>query len=266
MVVVVEAFTFRNGGFPLISPTVLQAPSPRKQDKKPSGLGWTLKKKGRGVVCRWWRRSIHRANTGIGVRVHRNWVGSTGRNWVKGDPEVESITRMCFATPSEREPMIVKSLFLFDCPRVRIETSPHVRWRVENEPHINGRRELAWACKSNLIVWLKKERELLVSVAKLEVMKEGLSQVKDVLTPRSIGHKEVRHQESLVQKKLTKTLGHSSQCLFTLLFFYLYGHVRDIEVDVRGGVYRCGSENDLCLCMGRIVHLGFSSLYGKQQG
>ncbi|KAM1424712.1 hypothetical protein ACFX1X_017404 [Malus domestica] len=92
--------------------------------------------------------------------------------------------------------------------------------------------------QSNLIVWLKNERELPVSVAKLEVMKEGLSQVKDVLTPRSIGHKEVRHQESLVQKKLTKTLGHSSQCLVTLLFFYLYGHVRDIEVDVSGGVYR----------------------------
>ncbi|KAB2621666.1 hypothetical protein D8674_023848 [Pyrus ussuriensis x Pyrus communis] len=106
---------------------------------------------------------------------------------------------------------------------------------------------------NDLIDWLKNEMELLVSVAKLEVMKEGLSQVKDVLTDRSIGHKEVRHQESLVQKKLTKTLGHSSQCSFTLLLYYLYGHVRDIEVDVRGGVYRRGSENDFCLCMGRIV-------------
>ncbi|CAN6540260.1 unnamed protein product [Malus baccata var. baccata] len=96
---------------------------------------------------------------------------------------------------------------------------------------------------NDLIDWLKNERELLVSVAKLE----------DVLTDTSTGHKEVRHQESLVQKKLTKTLGYSSKCLFALMLYYLYGHVRDIEVDVRGGVYSCGSENDFCLCMGRIV-------------
>ncbi|KAM1970351.1 hypothetical protein ACFX16_017446 [Malus domestica] len=38
---------------------------------------------------------------------------------------------------------------------------------------------------NDLIDWLKNERELLVSVAKLEVMKEGLSQVQDVLTDRS---------------------------------------------------------------------------------
>ncbi|CAL8996858.1 unnamed protein product [Prunus brigantina] len=106
---------------------------------------------------------------------------------------------------------------------------------------------------NDLIDCLKNERELLLYVVKLEVLKEGLSQIKDVLTDRSIGHKEVRHQESLVQKKLTKTLGHSSKCLFTLLLYYLFGHVRDIEVDVRGGVYSSGSENDFCLCMGRIV-------------
>ncbi|KAM0968790.1 hypothetical protein ACFX13_017394 [Malus domestica] len=41
--------------------------------------------------------------------------------------------------------------------------------------------------------------------------------------------------------------------LFTLLLYYLYGHVRYIELDVRGGVYSCGSENDFCLCMERIV-------------
>ncbi|KAB2619125.1 hypothetical protein D8674_014994 [Pyrus ussuriensis x Pyrus communis] len=146
-----------------------------------------------------------------------------------------------------------------------IEISPHLRWRVENESHVDRRMGLAWACKEVGQLSILPNG-FMVGASKLEVMKEGLSQVKDVLTPRSIGHKEVRHQESLVQKKLTKTLGHSSQCLFTVLFFYLYGHVRDIEVDVCGGVYRCGSENDLCLCMGRIVHLGFSSLYGKQQG
>ncbi|KAM1013680.1 hypothetical protein ACFX13_044361 [Malus domestica] len=106
---------------------------------------------------------------------------------------------------------------------------------------------------SDLIDWLKNERRLLTSVEKLEVMKEGLCQIKDVLTDRSIGHKELRHQESLVQKKLTKTLGHSSKCLFTLLLYYLYGRVGDIEVDMRGGIYSRGSGDDFFLCMARIV-------------
>ncbi|KAM5564538.1 hypothetical protein ABKV19_018894 [Rosa sericea] len=105
---------------------------------------------------------------------------------------------------------------------------------------------------NDLIDCLKNDRELLLYVTKLEVMKEGLSQIKDVLVDKSIGFKEVRHQESLVQKKLSKTLGHSSQCLFTLLLYYLYGHVRDIEVDLSGGLYSI-SDKSLCLCMGRIV-------------
>ncbi|XP_004291474.1 PREDICTED: uncharacterized protein LOC101291399 [Fragaria vesca subsp. vesca] len=105
---------------------------------------------------------------------------------------------------------------------------------------------------NDLIDCLKDDRELLLYVTKVEVMKEGLSQIKDVLVDKSIGFKEVRHQESLVHKKLSKTLGHSSKCLFTLLLYYLYGHVRDIEVDLSGGLYSI-SDKSLCLCMGRIV-------------
>jgi hypothetical protein len=105
---------------------------------------------------------------------------------------------------------------------------------------------------NDLIGCLKSERELCFLVAKLEIMKEGLSQIRDVLIDKSIGYKEARHQESLVQKKLSKTLGHSSKCLFTLLLYYLYGHVRDIEVDLCGGIYSIG-ENRFCLCMGRIL-------------
>ena len=64
---------------------------------------------------------------------------------------------------------------------------------------------------------------------------------------------EVSHQESLVQKKLSKTLGHSSKCLFTLLLYYLYGQVRDIEVDLCGRIYSTGGENRFCLYMGKIL-------------
>ncbi|KAH7524697.1 hypothetical protein FEM48_Zijuj06G0147100 [Ziziphus jujuba var. spinosa] len=106
---------------------------------------------------------------------------------------------------------------------------------------------------NDLIEYLKSEKELIFHVTKLEVMKEGLCQIKDVLIDKSIGYKEVRHQESLVQKKLSKTLGYSSKCLFTLLSYYLYGHVRDIEIDICGGIYSSGGENRFYLCMGRIL-------------
>ncbi|CAN6540259.1 unnamed protein product [Malus baccata var. baccata] len=200
---------------------------------------------------------------------------------------------VCFGTPSEREPVIVKSLSPVAQPHIRTVAlgevlnglkseldyldylSSGLKFLADTSTSVSCEHDFSsWTSLSpakvidscglqkwehvlemfnDLIDWLKNERELLVSVAKLEVTKEGLSQVKDVLTDTSTGHKEVRHQESLVQKKLTKTLGYSSKCLFALMLYYLYGHVRDIEVDVRGGVYSCGSENDFCLCMGRIV-------------
>ncbi|KAG2709802.1 hypothetical protein I3843_05G234300 [Carya illinoinensis] len=105
---------------------------------------------------------------------------------------------------------------------------------------------------NDLIDCLKSEKDLCLLLVKLEVMKEGLSQIKDVLIDKSIGYKEARHQESLVQKKLSKTLGHSSKCLFTLLLYYLCGHVRDIEVDICGGIYSI-DEDRFCLCMGSIL-------------
>lgn len=106
---------------------------------------------------------------------------------------------------------------------------------------------------NDLINCLRNESEFFLHVTKLEVMKEGLLQIKDVLIDKSIGYKEIRHQESLVQKKLSKTLGHSSQCLFTLLLYYLYGSVRDIEVELCGGVYGSDDGNKFSLCMGKIL-------------
>lgn len=105
----------------------------------------------------------------------------------------------------------------------------------------------------DLVNCLSDESELAFHVSKLEVMKEGLYQIRDVLIDKNIGYKENRHQEYLVQKKLTKTLGHSSRCLFTLLLYYLYGTVTDMEVEVRGGVHAVGSGNKFCLYMGKIL-------------
>ncbi|KAL2548641.1 hypothetical protein Fot_10171 [Forsythia ovata] len=105
----------------------------------------------------------------------------------------------------------------------------------------------------DLINCLSDEKRLILHVRKLEVMKEGLYQIRDVLMDKNIGYREVRHQENLVQKKLTKALGHSSLCLFTLLLYYLYGCVKDIEVEVRGGVHKLDGENKFCLYMGKIL-------------
>ncbi|KAL0323686.1 UNVERIFIED_CONTAM: hypothetical protein Scaly_2335700 [Sesamum calycinum] len=107
----------------------------------------------------------------------------------------------------------------------------------------------------DLVNCLSDETELASHVSKLEVMKEGLYQIRDVLIDKNIGYKESRHQENLVQKKLTKTLGHSSRCLFTLLLYYLHGTVKDVEIEVRGGLHVIGGGRNFCLYMGKILTL-----------
>ena len=79
---------------------------------------------------------------------------------------------------------------------------------------------------------LETDDRLAGHAQKVEVMKEGLYQIRDVVIERDIAFKEARRQDCLVQRKLSKSLGHSSRCLHTLLLFYLYGTVRDIEVHV----------------------------------
>ncbi|CAN7024966.1 unnamed protein product [Brassica rapa subsp. trilocularis] len=88
---------------------------------------------------------------------------------------------------------------------------------------------------------------------KLLSMKEGLLQIKDVFLDNTIGFREVRHQEHLVHRKLSKMLGSPSPCLFTLLVYFFYGRVRDIEVDLCGGFYKEEKRELFCLSMGRIL-------------
>ncbi|OEL23855.1 hypothetical protein BAE44_0015125 [Dichanthelium oligosanthes] len=79
---------------------------------------------------------------------------------------------------------------------------------------------------------LETDDRLAGHAQKVEAMKEGLYQIRDVVIERDIAFKEARRQDCLVQRKLSKSLGHSSKCLYTLLLFYLYGAVRDVEVHV----------------------------------
>ncbi|KAJ4900570.1 Uncharacterized protein Rs2_14521 [Raphanus sativus] len=95
--------------------------------------------------------------------------------------------------------------------------------------------------------------EVLYHLEKLLLMKEGLLQIKDVFLDNTIGFREVRHQEHLVHRKLSKMLGSPSPCLFTLLIYFLYGRVRDIEVDLCGGFYKEEKSGFFCLSMGRIL-------------
>lgn len=125
--------------------------------------------------------------------------------------------------------------------RTIVNSSPPPRWEDMLEMF------------NDLIGYLKDEKSLVHYVTKLEVMKEGLSQIKDVWSDRSIGFKEAKLQESLVQKKLSKTLGHSSRCLFTLLLYYLFGHFRDIEVDFCGGLLKGDGNDKFLLFMGRVL-------------
>jgi hypothetical protein len=90
---------------------------------------------------------------------------------------------------------------------------------------------------------LETEDRLSGHAQKVEAMKEGLYQIRDVVIERDTSFKEARRQDCLVQRKLSKSLGHSSRCLYTLLLFYLYGTVRDMEVHVGKCISGKGGRN-----------------------
>lgn len=99
---------------------------------------------------------------------------------------------------------------------------------------------------------LRYENELACHVTKVEAMKEGLYQIRDVLIDRNIGYKENRYQEHLEQKLLTNKLGYPSQCFFTLLLYYLYSSVRDVGLEVRGGLHAVDGGK-FCFYTGKIL-------------
>ncbi|KAF0894690.1 hypothetical protein E2562_001982 [Oryza meyeriana var. granulata] len=90
---------------------------------------------------------------------------------------------------------------------------------------------------------LEADARLAGHAHKVAAMKEGLYQIRNVVVERDIAFKEARRQDCLVQKKLSKSLGHSSRCLYILLLFYLYGTVRDVEVHAGKHLSGKGGKN-----------------------
>ncbi|XP_068657549.1 uncharacterized protein [Aristolochia californica] len=210
---------------------------------------------------------------------------SLARTLITSPSTQKAIPNSCFGKLEEREPIVLNSLTrvsdflnvtaqqrkevrLTICPQV---TQHHI-WRGALEEILKSLRseidspvwmKLATQKKADdlpprkwgdllemfndLIKCFRREKRLVHHVMKLEAMKEGLYQIKEVPADKDSGYKESRHQEHLVKKKLSQHLGHSSKCLFTLLLYYLYGSVTDIEVDLCGGIRGKGKSFNLCI-------------------
>ncbi|XP_044463581.1 uncharacterized protein LOC123194451 [Mangifera indica] len=194
------------------------------------------------------------------VTQHRIWTGALEEILNGLKLEIDLLNDQCPSQGTKMGRQIVSTCLKFLADTDTSNDLDSMSWmklnsaKVVDSP-VSSKWEEALEMVNDLIKCLDSEKGLLHHVSKLEAMREGLSQIKDVLVDKHIGYKEIRHQESLVHKKLSKTLGHSSQCLFTLLLYYLYGQVRDIEVDVCGNIYASG-EKRFTLCMGRILTSG----------
>ncbi|KAG6398629.1 hypothetical protein SASPL_140096 [Salvia splendens] len=204
------------------------------------------------------QRKVVRKNIGPQVTQHKIWTGALSQilNGLKSEVELLNLRG-----PTSKEIMLSQQI-LAGCLKILesamsydVESSSWMRLpptkgaNATDSPKWGDALEMC----TDLVSCLCDESELAFHVSKLEVMKEGLFQLRDVLIDKNIGYKENRYQEHLVQKRLTKTLGHSSKCLFTLLMHYLYGTVVDVEMEVRGGVHVVGIGQKVCLYAGRIL-------------
>ncbi|XP_059644821.1 uncharacterized protein LOC132286488 [Cornus florida] len=191
------------------------------------------------------------------VTQHQIWTGALEEVLNRLKSEIDALNNHHPSKGTKMGQQIVSSCLNFLDTALSCDTDSTSWMRLAAAKVVDSPASHKWEDVLQMTIDLTKslqnEKELLLHVTKLEVMKEGLFQIKDVLIDKNIGYKETRYQESLAQKKLSKTLGHSSQCLFTLLLYYLYGRVTDIEVELRGGVYGSGSEDKFCLYMGKIL-------------
>ncbi|KAJ7963151.1 Exosome complex exonuclease [Quillaja saponaria] len=204
------------------------------------------------------QRKVVRLKLGPQVTQHRKWTGSLKEvlNGLKFD--LDSLNNRCPSKGTKMGRQIVYSCLKFLNEISGSSDLESASWmRFAPKRAVSSSDSHKWEdvleMFNDLIQCLRSETGLQLRVTKLEVMKEGLAQIKNVLVDNNIGYKEARRQESLVQKKLSKTLGHSSRCLFTLLQYYLYGIATDIEVDIRGGIFGVGDDNRFCLSMGSIL-------------
>ncbi|KAL8063094.1 hypothetical protein ABFX02_01G005700 [Erythranthe guttata] len=203
------------------------------------------------------QRKVVRHNICPQITEHRIWTGALVEilNGLKSEIEVLIHRRPSKETRLAHQIATGLLKFLESAVSYDPETSSWMRLtptkgaNTPNSPKWEDALEMAM----DLINCLSDEEDLAIHVSKLEGMKEGLYQIREVLIDKNIGYKEIRYQEHLVQKKLTKNLGLPSQCLFTLLLYYLYGSVENVEIEVRGGVHAIGYGGKFCLYMGKIL-------------
>ncbi|XP_010254352.1 PREDICTED: uncharacterized protein LOC104595348 [Nelumbo nucifera] len=193
------------------------------------------------------------------VTLQRIWTGAL-EEILKGlKSEMESLNYGILTRDVQMAEQIVSSCLKFLADSTTSSDPDSISWmrltpsKKIDSPPPSRRWGDALEMLNDLMKCFRNEKEILYHVSKVEAMKEGMYQIKDVLVDKDLGYKEARHQESLVQKKLTKTLGHSSQCLFTLLQYYLYGNIRDIEIEVCGGLYKGSVKGSFCVCIGKIL-------------
>ncbi|KAM0944880.1 hypothetical protein DsansV1_C11g0113641 [Dioscorea sansibarensis] len=183
------------------------------------------------------------------VTQHHIWRGALEQILINLESDIDSFE--CNSQPFQMVKQITSTCIKFLADAAELSVSENPAWmrpapikKVE-KPVAPKKWEEVLEMFVDLSQCLSQEERLKQHLAKLEMMREGLYQIKDILVERDISFKEARRQDCLVQRKLTKSLGHSSKCLFTLLLYYLHGNVRDIEVEVCECVHENGGKFSL---------------------
>ncbi|KAL8159638.1 hypothetical protein V2J09_001175 [Rumex salicifolius] len=204
------------------------------------------------------QRKVVRFTICAQVTQHQMWTGALEQLLKNLEIEIRSLKHLVHNKNMKMSEQIVSTCLKFLAETANSHDEDTSSWmRPKPKVFVDSSSTHKWGevldMFNDLVGYLKDEDKLVFYVSKLESMKEGLAQIKDVLIDRNIGYREVRHQENLVQKKLSKTLGHSSRCLFTLLRYYLHDTIRNVEVEVCGGLYELGGPDQICLYMGKVL-------------
>lgn len=191
------------------------------------------------------------------VTEHRIWTSTLEEILNELKIDFESLSYHCADKGTEMGIQIVSSCLKLLAKTASLDDPESTSWMrllptKEADSYTIHKWEDVLEMFNDLIKCLRSKKRLNCYLLKVEAMKEGLNQIRDVIMDKNIGYREAKHQESLIRKKLSKNLGHSSKGLFTLLIYYLYGSIRDIEVEICGGVYGVGGDR-FCLCMGKIM-------------
>ncbi|KAK9079480.1 hypothetical protein SSX86_001152 [Deinandra increscens subsp. villosa] len=191
------------------------------------------------------------------VTQHQIWTGAIMEILKHLEKEMSVRDYGCITKGSNMAQQVVANCLMFLDDVMSYDPDSASWMRLAPKKDVDSPPFAKWAdfleMFDDLINCLKNDDEFFFYVIKLEVMKEGLLQIKDVLVDKKIGYKEALHQQSLVKKKLSKSLGHSSRCLFTLLLYYLYGSVQDIDLDVCCWVSKDDNGDRFYLCVGKIM-------------